>query len=645
MKKIDPYTLGQEGKLDEALDLATEQMKQDPKNSQNQKNYYWTLVNLLKSEEVRNSPQKEQLYKEKFHAFGRINFIKGGDPKLLYSISRALMDESTLKKVKQAEQFREEKQYLQAHQLYRDLANEAKNIPAIATSYAWILYHYCQEQIIEKKYDRAKKVLHYYLSSDISTYIKSEGKESSYLGMIAPKIWAHSYMLILAKRMRDHFEAQFDMGVFAKLWDLKYLTTKDFTPDKSENGTEFTSLASKVIRYAAKDAFQKRNKEIAEYLMPYIDKFISKEPNKYWEYSKAKCLLTLENVDEAILYIKEVIKTNSASWAWKYLGDIYLEKDENIAFSCYCKALQDGGDIEYLRKIKIALANLLIKREDFPRAKTEFEEVIKNCHERNDKISEPVKNIIKEPWYETTPALESNRSFYYDNGLAAEAVLYDDIPWQDAFIGDIFENKDNKKKQIIYLITKDCAVKISCSISKIPSHLKAKNTPIKVKCDEDVQGKYRIYMIEARESHDTWENISPCLAVVSYINYEKKIAHLLVDKNINCTLQLSEIDVELKYLDVVEVYLIKEHLYCNAMFIKKSNQQIPEHLTTSFIGRISTSGDVGFVNDVFVPPNLLIEANIEDADSVEGLAIRNYNKKRKMWGWKAYHIVRLEKSD
>lgn len=646
MRKNRAFDLRKEGKLDEALAVATEELEMY-RNLWNLRAYIWVLADLLKTEKVKNSPEEKQLYEKKMRDLGTSSFQDKDDRALLNTMCYLLLGEATAEKIKQASNLFFEKNFREAILLYEKLAKVDENIPFIAYLYAKTIYHYTKDLLKAENYSHAKRILYSYFTSGIANYMKSEIEEpsrSSFLEDMSAEAEHHHWILVLARITKKSPKCEFDMGRFAKLWDLKYLSHRDFTATQ-KGDIKYPSLAASILKYASQDALKNYNKEIAEYLIPYIDKFIKKDPENYGALYKTRCYQALQKNDEAEQCIKEVIKNNPADWAWKFLGELYLEKDENVAFSCFCRSLQHTSKIKSVRTIKLALALLLIKRQDYSRAKTELEEMVKDSENRGYDLLKKVKELSQEDWYETTKALESNKSFYYANSGLAESIAYNDIPWQDAFMGGVFENKENKKKQTIYLITKDCAIKISCSISKIPSNLTAKNTPVKVKYSIDSQRKYRVYMIEARESHDTWENISPRLAVVYHINEEKKIAHLAIDRQMGGILQLSEIDVKLKYLDVVEVHLIKKPRNYNARFIKKSDQPIPPHLIHSFIGQISTSGNVGFVDDIFIPADLLAEADIDDADFVEGMAVLNYNKKREAWGWKAYQIVRLEESD
>jgi hypothetical protein len=46
----------------------------------------------------------------------------------------------------------------------------------------------------------------------------------------------------------------------------------------------------------------------------------------------------------------------------------------------------------------------------------------------------------------------------------------------------------------------------------------------------------------------------------------------------------------------------------------------------------------GFINNIFIHPSLVSKMNLKDGMSIEGKAIKSYNKEKKQWGWKVFEI-------
>ena len=57
--------------------------------------------------------------------------------------------------------------------------------------------------------------------------------------------------------------------------------------------------------------------------------------------------------------------------------------------------------------------------------------------------------------------------------------------------------------------------------------------------------------------------------------------------------------------------------------------------------RITEPMNFGFVDDVFIAPDIISKEDIANSMKVKGKAILSYNKKKNEWGWKAFRIKRF----
>ena len=99
-------------------------------------------------------------------------------------------------------------------------------------------------------------------------------------------------------------------------------------------------------------------------------------------------------------------------WAWELLGDIHKPNSPETALSCYCKALLCSKDINFVSKVKIKLAELLIEIKDFSRAKFEIEEIITYQVQNKKRVSDSTELLKAKQWYEETSVPASNTEFY-----------------------------------------------------------------------------------------------------------------------------------------------------------------------------------------------------------------------------------------
>ena len=54
--------------------------------------------------------------------------------------------------------------------------------------------------------------------------------------------------------------------------------------------------------------------------------------------------------------------------------------------------------------------------------------------------------------------------------------------------------------------------------------------------------------------------------------------------------------------------------------------------------KVISPQNFGFADDVFIEPKLIKDNNLSDGQSLTGIAILSFNKKKKEWGWKALSV-------
>ena len=57
-----------------------------------------------------------------------------------------------------------------------------------------------------------------------------------------------------------------------------------------------------------------------------------------------------------------------------------------------------------------------------------------------------------------------------------------------------------------------------------------------------------------------------------------------------------------------------------------------------FAFKINENGKFGFVEDVFIEPNIISKMNLQNQQKISGIALLSFNKKKEGWGWKAINL-------
>ncbi|MBI3719069.1 MAG: hypothetical protein HY252_10810 [Sphingobacteriales bacterium] len=156
------------------------------------------------------------------------------------------------------------------------------------------------------------------------------------------------------------------------------------------------------------------------------------------------------------------------------------------------------------------------------------------------------------------------------------------------------------------------------------------------------ESRVHILALSERTNGNLWDSFPENIGVVDHINEEKGIAHFIVNKKIDSIIKLNQFKEKVEIGSTVLVKLKKvtkdRDSYYTVLSCSLTQQEPTENILKSFAGIISTKGDVGFVDDVFIDANLMQE-HFEYASTINGIAIINYNKKKGTWGWKAIKIL------
>lgn len=130
------------------------------------------------------------------------------------------------------------------------------------------------------------------------------------------------------------------------------------------------------------------------------------------------------------------------------------------------------------------------------------------------------------------------------------------------------------------------------------------------------------------------------LAVIDHVNHDRKLFHFIVDKGVDGVAPFKTFGKAPKEGQVVRVQvdIVKglDGVRTNLLSIEQSDEPIPSHLGKKFRGEVRVSNGMGFMPDgTFVSRNLITDNSIQDGDTIEGIAILNFDKKRLRWSLKA----------
>ena len=138
------------------------------------------------------------------------------------------------------------------------------------------------------------------------------------------------------------------------------------------------------------------------------------------------------------------------------------------------------------------------------------------------------------------------------------------------------------------------------------------------------------------------------LVLIEFVNSDKKMLNFIKDKSMSGFFNYSHDLKQPKIGDVLKVRLLKigaEGFY-KVLTLKKADSDLKENSEAHKIfqgkTRINDGSLFGFIEDVFIPNNIVKEHKLTNGQVASGKAILSYNKKKEAYGWKCYSITNIQ---
>lgn len=649
------FDLRKSGKIGEAYEKAQQLFEANPEDEWVKKAVFYTLYDKIKAAVDNGDKEGLKLWVKKVDL---LQLPKGDEviDNCQSKIRRMLDPNHDL--LQQASEYSKQKQYKKAVEIYKSVIADYKEDEYVNNSYGWDLYHLAKE-CLDKVPTNTREVKIF-----LNDYLKLSNPRPSHL---------HSVILRMALKLsRDE---KLDMVVFARMWDLSKLDHEDFQTSVSE-GKTYPSLAEQAYQELFKQLSKSPTRENAQYFDSFLEKAIETFPDNIWLiYYKVKILSSLREFDVALRFMISVLRKKSGEhWAWRYAGDIMTGSDNlEMAVSCYCKALLCSGEEDQLIKVRAGFVPLLVRLGRPTEAMIEVNKILAG---NDEKLKQVMKKYQATPWCD--PKVDtnaSNKQFYLERSQKATDLLHQDLPWHKALYQETFKTKQKNKELARFTVEEESGgLKETVASTKNFPVLNKMTRGQAVKLKYSVEGdKLNVLALEPREDGSAWDLLPDRIAVVDGVNPVKNIVYCISIKGKRTTYSkyfwskdmlaagsiykgtihihnASELS-KFKVGTPLEIKAImktgKEEEYLDIVSFKFADPQTDMgELVCSFSGniRITETGQ-GFVDNVFFHASTVTENHLADMDKVSGKALRNFDKKKKAWGWKCCLIEDISKYD
>lgn len=624
----DVFIKRKSGEIDEAYQMALKLVEADTTDKWNHKALAWCLIDLIK----RDSQKTDQSYLASYANQLQAIEVEASDEILSKQVTLALLlCNPNGQLIQQAKSLSKQGNHTQAANIYRNLCINGAGDREVQTSLGWELYRLLQQATSQDNLNlgSVKRLL--------ADYLK--------LGLVEKPSLLHSSILQLAAKLGGN--SNFSLISFVKYWQLDNLRTDDYHPYINNKGDKYPSLAEKVIQQAVKEAVNTGDVTNINYILPYLNDGMHRFPENIWlKLNNAKALIKLGQYDQALSFAIEVTRAKvNDYWAWELLGDVNSELNELVSLSCYCKALLCHSEDKFTGKVRLKLAKHMASQGEFSEAKHEIEHVISSKVKDGVKIPEEVEGILVTDWYDAFPAAESNVGYYQSNSVKAEELLFSQLPFCKACVGDKYtiSDKPNKPKRKLYLRVPNMIEPFEVSVPENKYKFGRAGSGLNIKGDFDASGRFQVYLIETREVETDWDIFSEYVGVVDHVNYQKRVIHFIVNRTISGVIDFSDVQGKLYEGNAIEVkvaqFKSKQGIKYTTISAHLTEKEPSNLIYKAFTENVRESNGMGFTdNDIFIDPSLMSKHRIEDDARVSGMAVLNYNKKRSSWGWKALKI-------
>lgn len=397
--------LRQAGKLEEALHMANQALEAEPDNIWNKRAAAWVYYDYLKKA---SQPETFDLFKE--------NLIKLKDLQLPED-EKMVFDSCAwqIGRLVFALQKTEPVDHVKINVLFGIIKDFHFTKPSEAYSFIYKAFH--------KGYHIWSKYIAFADWWDFKNFISEDYLQEAYNGnknmsLVEQAFIAYSKCLLDETHLLEHL------------------------PEGRK------SLALKLIDKGVKVKVGSIQFELINSFLPKLDELIDKHPHyQYPPYFKAKLLLALgtnENVLSAFLPFAR--QKRNDFWVWELMAEMFSH-DQEIQFSCYCKALSLKTPEDFLVKLRQTFAGILVGKSMHDEAKTEIQKIIETRTKAGWKIPSVIETWTNQPWYQNARALKDNSSLYNQHIQKAEEILFADIPAEYAVVE--FVNSDKKMLNFI----------------------------------------------------------------------------------------------------------------------------------------------------------------------------------------------------
>lgn len=194
-----------------------------------------------------------------------------------------------------------------------------------------------------------------------------------------------------------------EIADFFDWWNLDNLTQEDYVPYVTEQGRRLMTLAERAYIANSKALLKHKDRERIEQFLPKLDNLMTDHPEMtYPGYFYGKLLLSLgSNKDEALKVIIPFARKKATEfWVWQLISDVF-NSDQEKQLACLLRAVNCRTQESFLPKVRIKLADIYIKKQQYNKARFHIDKVVRCKMEQGQRIPNEISYWLHEQWLNT----------------------------------------------------------------------------------------------------------------------------------------------------------------------------------------------------------------------------------------------------
>lgn len=325
---------------------------------------------------------------------------------------------------------------------------------------------------------------------------------------------------------------------FFENWNPTNFIESDWKEVKKEDKV-YKPIAIKALKKTFELIKAGGNFNNLELLITAFQIAISKFPKDIW-LKREYAILSAKNhnSEEAIqIYKTLILELGDQAYMWHEFSQFLENRDLNLSVGMLSKAIRLQNDESFLGDIRLDLADNLIKLNNLEEAIIELNIYAKNRELKGWKLSEKY-NLLLSLVKDNSTQKSDNSLLYIEKIKLAEDFAYQDIKWSELVLTEKWKNDKNKEK---LNFTNGNLIDLSISTNRFDILRNAQigeiiKFKLHTKLVED-KTKYNhlkydyIPLIAEKTDNKKWSILDDVIAIVDYINVERKIIHAISSDN------------------------------------------------------------------------------------------------------------------